>query len=226
MSQQTIGIIGTAGRGSDGNILTKAHFERMTNAALILMNHLNINPETARIVSGGAAWADHVAVNLCKIEACNYNNLVLYTPLPISMSLFIPSNEGIFGDNGQPVRLDPNAAKTADTANYYHQKFSQALTCDTIGDIAYAGASGAMIIPGNGNFFARNTALAKDVTAYGGLLLAYTFGSDGSTQADWSGNPYPDHETSLTAPLKDGGTLHTWKTAKCAKFHVKIGNVA
>ncbi len=51
-------IIGTAGRKEDAAKLSLAHYNRMINAAKAVMSRESY---ITKIVSGGAAWADHVA---------------------------------------------------------------------------------------------------------------------------------------------------------------------
>lgn len=55
---KTLAIIGTAGRGDDYSKLTDHHYWRMVDAArsIICREHIT------HLVSGGAAWADNVAL--------------------------------------------------------------------------------------------------------------------------------------------------------------------
>lgn len=56
----TLAIIGTAGRGSDILHLSKTKYETMIECARWVMDHTS----TTNLVSGGAAWADHVALEI------------------------------------------------------------------------------------------------------------------------------------------------------------------
>ncbi len=56
----TLGIIGTAGRGSDAAKLTAAHWRMMVCIGQTVATTLGAH----RLVSGGSAWADHVVVQL------------------------------------------------------------------------------------------------------------------------------------------------------------------
>jgi hypothetical protein len=58
--ERTLAIIGTAGRQGDAENLTKHHWFKMIGAALKVIQLENITA----LISGGAAWADHVAVHL------------------------------------------------------------------------------------------------------------------------------------------------------------------
>ena len=61
----SLGIGGTAGRKEDGKRLTRQHFEAMYLVADGLLEEINKNNyEISTVVSGGAAWADHLAIKL------------------------------------------------------------------------------------------------------------------------------------------------------------------
>ena len=61
----TVAIIGSAGRNEDGAKMNATVFDAMTAAALrTITDHWHLSPQNVRLVSGGAAWADHVAVRL------------------------------------------------------------------------------------------------------------------------------------------------------------------
>lgn len=61
-----LAIIGTSGRSpNDLKMLTKAHMEWMVNNVKFYIREvLKISPEQIILVSGGSAWADHIAVQL------------------------------------------------------------------------------------------------------------------------------------------------------------------
>lgn len=64
-SYSTVAIVGSAGRGDDGNKLTKDLFDKMSaTAEEIIVSAFWLNPADVVLVSGGAAFADHVAVRL------------------------------------------------------------------------------------------------------------------------------------------------------------------
>ena len=76
--EQTIAIVGTAGRKDDAQKLYPEMFTAMverTREAITLLENDPLAPPGAKLshaVSGGAAWADHIAVRL-------FNNCLLYT---------------------------------------------------------------------------------------------------------------------------------------------------
>jgi hypothetical protein len=55
-----LAIIGTAGRKDDAAKLSKIHWQRMLDAARCIIR----KEKTTSIISGGAAWADHIAVEI------------------------------------------------------------------------------------------------------------------------------------------------------------------
>lgn len=128
-----------------------------------------------RLVSGGAAWADHLAVELFlagKVQA---------------LTLHLPS---VFGIHTSRF-VGPNAS-SASVANFYHEKFTAATGIDGRRQISEAAQKDGCKITeqpsaaGYGGMFARNDLVAKDAQA----CLAYTWGEgsepkDGGTNYTW-----------------------------------------
>lgn len=130
---RTLAIIGTAGRKEDRDRLHLSHWEDM-----FLASKKVVELEGAdALVSGGAAWADHVAIRLH-----------LETKLPLYIFL-------------------PYDLKDLNICQYYHTQFSRVVGYDTWAEVL---AQPHMKI---GNFFGRNTEVAKRADTY----LAATFGS-------------------------------------------------
>jgi hypothetical protein len=64
MTSETVSIIGTAG-GKETGVLTPKLFDQMVDRArFIITKDWGLDPENVILVSGGAAWSDHVAVEL------------------------------------------------------------------------------------------------------------------------------------------------------------------
>lgn len=133
---------------------------------------------TDHLVSGGAAWADHLAV-LAFLEG-TVTGLTLYLPAPFL------TEQGMFQDKG--------GRNAAAVSNYYHARFSQTLGLDAFAtrrDIQEAIRRGANVITqpfrqGYAGLFLRNALVAKAATD----LLAYTFGENdaptpGGTRDTW-----------------------------------------
>jgi hypothetical protein len=161
-----IAIIGTAGRDKT-KPMTRLLWDWMVEDATRRI------PKGAHLVSGGAAWADHLAVELFRIE--HAAKLTLHLPAPL----------GIQGFNGP-------SKSAATAANYYHSLFGQVIGRNTVKDIIQSVACSECNYttepeaPGYGAMFARNAKVARTADE----LLAYTFGpggvpADGGTKNTW-----------------------------------------
>ena len=166
-----IAIIGTAGRDPT-KPMTKKLWEKMTTHA-----SGRFRPDGEyHLYSGGAAWADHLAVHL--FLAGEVGKLTLHLPAPFDFDKLV--FEGGKGSAGS-------------AANFYHEKFSTTLKKPSRQQLLLARDMGATITTqpisghGYGPMFARNALIAKD--AVDGVL-AYTWGdnepTDGGTAHCWS----------------------------------------
>jgi hypothetical protein len=154
----TLAIVGTAGRKEDAKRLTRKHFEAMCLVASGLLEQINeINYPITHLVSGGAAWADHVAVKLFLDK--KVSNLRLYIPAEWE--------DGKFHDTGE---RDPHK-NPGGTANYFHKQFQQNAAINGLSDIQIAKAHGAELYCCKGGFHGRNAMVAKS-----DFILACTFG--------------------------------------------------
>jgi hypothetical protein len=165
-----IAVIGTAGRDRSP-LFTRTLWEAMRRDLA-----KRIEPSDT-LVSGGAAWADHLAVDAFVRGKCK--GLELYLPAP----LFTLGDRARFvGDRGS----------SGSAANYYHELFSRVVGYDTMMEIAAARALGAYVVNeqparGYGAMKRRN----EKVAARCSEMIAYTFGDgdepeDGGTQHTWS----------------------------------------
>ncbi|EGC36821.1 hypothetical protein DICPUDRAFT_31218 [Dictyostelium purpureum] len=193
----TIGIIGTTGRDKS-RPLNKKHFEFMADVLEqylenLFNEHKEIERDNVTLYSGGAAWADHTAVDffLKNSEKCK---LVVYLPCPIvEKQLDDGTKVYKFEDNGTKGVSNPGR-----TTNGYHENFSKQIGRDTILDIVKAKELGAIIDNSVLGFKNRNTCISK-----ADFLVAFT-GAPGN------------------APL-GGGTLDTWKKSNSKyKSHITI----
>jgi len=156
----TFAIVGTAGRKDDASKLSKKHFEAMCLVASGLVEQFKENnyPIT-HLVSGGAAWADHVAVRLFLDKKAS------------RLRLFLPCewDNGSFKDNGSDdFKVNPGR-----TANRLHKSFQTRTQINSLTEIHIAKAEGAELIEVTKGFFARNALVAKS-----DFLLAMTFGHE------------------------------------------------
>ena len=173
-----IGIIGTAGRGDTGSKLNKPLFTKMVNRVQVILNkHKFINPyDTITLVSGGAAWADHVAVQLFLDSS------------DINLELHLPTE---WNGNGFLVGSGNKYRDTGHIANYYHG-FMSAKGIDSIKQLDKAINSDNCFTKTYNGFKQRNLIVGKV-----DMLIAFTFGigntpADGGTSHTWNNSNSPD----------------------------------
>ena len=154
----TLSIIGTAGRKDDASRLSRNYFDAMCVVAEGLINECRqINYPITTLVSGGAAYADHVAVKL-----------YLDNKVP-HLRLFLPCafDGGSYYDNGKSGYDNPGG-----TCNHYHHVFQRTTNINSLTQILVAKNKGAELINVEKGFYARNVLVAKS-----DFLLAMTFGN-------------------------------------------------
>jgi len=158
-----IAIIGTAGRKEDKDRITKEHFIFMVqDAAQRIKDKLEVE-----LISGGAAWADHVTVVLFLMSYVE--GLTLYFPADF---------------DGKFIGTD-NPKHPANVANYYHRLFSKKCNLDSLRQIQRAIEQGANYEINKKGFRARNLQVGDC-----DILYAYTFGEgdipkEGGTRHTW-----------------------------------------
>jgi hypothetical protein len=165
-----LAIIGTAGRDK-----TKPMNAALW-AAMLADLRARLLPGDI-LVSGGAAWADHLAV--AAFLRGWAPGLRLYLPAPLT------------DGPGQPRFLAAGGGQSSGSAaNYYHGLFRQATGVDGVAEIVQAVDAGAIVnaqpsAPGLGGMFARNRLVAQEATD----AIAYTWGTgepqDGGTRNTW-----------------------------------------
>ena len=175
-----VGIIGTAGRRGDGARLTEGDYR-------FLVRYIGgaVKPNDV-LISGGAAWADHVAVQL--FLDGKVGGLVLHLPAEL-----------IVGPDGKLTFRNGGFGTAGSTANYYHSLFDKALKVESgfsLKQIQEAIDRGAVVTFGDGTqgnegMKARNSLVARDARDF---LVAMTFDPNMKTQTP-----------------RDGGTADTWR---------------
>ncbi len=167
----TLGIIGTAGRGQDGvQFLDNPAYWRMMKVIAQTVATM-LQPE--RLVSGGAAFSDHLAVQLY-LEG-----------FASDLTLHLPADW--LGHGFKEVKGSGNLSyDPGRTSNYYHGLFSRDTQTDTLAEIQAAIEKGATVKTGAGGFKERNTDIANEAST----MLAFTFGQgaalkDGGTKDTW-----------------------------------------
>lgn len=141
-----VAVVGTAGRGKEvQHLLTRCLFESMVKEVAARL----VRPLETVLISGGAAWADHVAVTL--FLRGKVAGLELHLPCAWDAA------KNQFVDTGSSHW----AANPGRTANAYHRKFTTVLGRSSMNEIATARARGAVFATHDG-FHARNTVLARE----------------------------------------------------------------
>ena len=156
----TLSITGTTGQKDDASKLSKNHFLAMCQIAERLIEQLGqSNYPISHLVSGGMAWADHVAVRL-----------FMDKKVP-NLRLFLPAeweNTNYYDKGTKHQKTNPGG-----TANYYHKLFSTATLINSLYEIRVAKQAGAELIPVTKGFYARNALVAKS-----DFILVCTFGNN------------------------------------------------
>ena len=146
-----LALIGTAGRDRPDQM------SRALWAVMLADARRRVRP-TDHLVSGGAAWADHLAVHL--FLTGHVAGLTLHLPAPVSA-------KGYMGPSGKSA---------AAASNFYHHRFAASTGLSPFEDLLEAIAKGANITTqaeadGYGALFARNRLVAEAA----GAVLAYTW---------------------------------------------------
>ncbi len=161
----TLSICGTTGCKEDGKKLTRQHFDAACSVARALIEQINdSNYVLTHLVSGGAAYMDHIAVKLFLEHIVPHLRLFL-PDLWENGSYHFTSDKDPYNNPGG-------------IANYYHELFRRKTGINSLSDIQIAQAEGAELIDRNkyGNilgFYARNALVAKS-----DFILACTFGQE------------------------------------------------
>jgi hypothetical protein len=192
-----LGIIGTAGRGDDADRLTTRHFRVMTEMAVRVAESVGATD----LVSGGAPWADHVAVAMAlnpRFPQVDPRHLHLHLPAPFIRGGFVTTVEGLH-------------------LNALHAQFNATTGRDSMGELWEARERRARLVVWPG-FYARNKIIGSEAT----VLLAFTFGR-GPT---WRLREHDRATSADRAGLADGGTAHAWNNCNALrKIHVAMDDM-
>lgn len=168
-----VAIIGTAGRRDDGPKCTRALYVALLDEVQGTLAQVAPRPGELRLRSGGAAFADHIAVTLYLMGRAD--TLDLYLPAAWDTTRRQYVDTGVFD-----WRTNPGG-----TSNHYHRQFSARMgSGSSLAGIAEAIERGARVhvVPG----FHNRNAPVGDVD----YLIAATFGhgdapKDGGTAHTW-----------------------------------------
>ena len=169
-----VSVVGTSGRDA-ARPLSAALYQRMVCRAIgIIVMDFGLARGDVVLVSGGAAWSDHVAVDLCLQH--KFPGLELHLPCA-----WVGGQRPQHQDNGvsswisNPGRL----------ANRCHASFSAAVKHNTLQDIEQAVLAGAVVQEHKG-FHARNEIVARSP-----YLVAFSWAENegaltGGTRHTWN----------------------------------------
>lgn len=169
----TVSIIGTAGRSHQDPTITM--YNKMISSAIRYLQSLS---GEIILVSGGAAWSDHVAVHL-------YLNRQQYALPILGLRLYLPCAFDLitkrYVDTGSSDwRVNPGRI-----SNIYHQQFSNAIGRNSLDELAHVIQDDHVYIEVFNGFHARNSRVAQSE-----YILAFTWGQnepeDGGTLDTWN----------------------------------------
>jgi len=167
-----ISIIGTAGRKEAAPLMTVDLYRLMIKSAMYQVDKYDTGAE-GTLVSGGAAWSDHLAISLFKKK------------IRPSLHLHLPAELDF------PNNRFSEKTRDGGIANYYHRQFSQKIGVDTLKSICNIVQETYCTYDVSSGFFARNR-LVGDCD----VLIAYTWGegnqpADGGTLNTWKSSYAP-----------------------------------
>lgn len=161
--QYRVGIIGTAGRDIHSDLLTEELFGRMVmKAKEVIRGNWGLNWKNVDLVSGGAGWSDHVAVEL--FRSGYGRSLTIY-----SAHKWDQHHEKFVGN--------PSAI----ISNELHQFFSEKMRRNTLSELNDALHHGAKINSSTNTFYERNSLVAKNID----YLLAFSWSK--GVEPRWGG---------------------------------------
>ena len=188
----TISIIGSAGRKDDASRLSLGLYRKaVLNAQRHIEEYLieesihqgkKLGWPSVHLISGGAAWMDHIAVSLRKMHP------------EATLSLHLPCG---WTREACTFTPPPGDWKTARTAAYYHRCFSERVGVDTLRALDEALRMPGTIAHYHEGFLQRNLEVGQC-----DLMLAYTFTTtnvpkDGGTKHCWDHSGAP-RKTSIS----------------------------
>jgi hypothetical protein len=198
--ENTLALAGSAGRQADTPKVSRGLYDRMYDETCRTIAEWRID----HLVSGGAAFADHLAVRAFLDGKVR------------SLTLYLPAR--FVGRSYQHnPRFQSNPGKTS---NELHALFSKACGIDSLGELAEAIRRGATVHVHEG-FQTRNIYVANAASH----MLAFTFGSATSRELT---SEDPGFQNPAVAGLKiTKGTAHCWSEAwKCRlKTHIDLNEL-
>jgi hypothetical protein len=157
-----VGVIGTAGRNCLDRLNADVYDKMALDFENILRNIREVENKSIELVSGGAAWVDHLAVRIYLEDIVSVESIHLYLPCKFYL---LNSCFDCYSQEGK-------------TLNFYHGKFSSIIIEEDL-DFFYSRKQLSMVIDNESNYTVisgfknRNIEVGKV-----DLLVAYTFGKN------------------------------------------------
>ena len=207
-----LGIIGTAGRREDGTRMSRVVYKAMAEEVYRLIQvEWRLAPSNIQLVSGGAAWSDHLAVDmlLAGAKKTKWANRPAFHSLKLYLAASWDSPNQCYSE------VQRGAYNTGKISNWYHHKFTERMqehglkdyhSLERLHRCIQQGRQGRLpvIAEIGSDFFKRNQNIASNVD----YLIAFT----------WASGPIP----------KKGGTLYTWEHTQLPdsrKTHVSLATL-
>jgi hypothetical protein len=191
-----IGLIGSAGRKDDAAKLNLLKYQQMKAAVMATIAPYLSKPIT--LVSGGAAVADHIAVQL--FMDLPSTKLKLHLPAQFDMA------------RQRYVEVPGKTFDPGTVANFYHRQFQRNCQQDSLVELQRALYRGASVVVTPG-FKQRNTQIAMDAD----VMIALTFG-EGATLKDGGTADTMQKFLRANRGLSFHIDLHTMKVHSPARF--------
>jgi len=177
-----VAIIGFAGShltpGEKRSLGARLYADMVEQAAKVITAKWKLSWDDVTLVSGGAAWSDHVAVSLFLAHSDTAKSaLAVYIPAPLVAST------GRLRDNGTGMhwRMNPGCL-----ANALHEQFGRIVGRDTFADMIRAAEAGAVFDSANRGFHNRNSVIADKCDYM--IAFSWSAGSEpteGGTADTW-----------------------------------------
>lgn len=147
-----VAIVGSSGRNEEEKLFTddKLYHKMVDKAQSVIVNEFKL--KKFALVSGGAAWSDHVAVSLFLMEGAPCLELNLHLPCKFENDQFENSREGII-------------------ANELHRVFSKKIGHHSLKEIQEARSKAACQLHTHSGFLASNTEIAQSAD----YLIAFSW---------------------------------------------------
>ena len=159
---RSLAVVGSAGRNEDAPLVTPERYSAMAAALRALIAEIGT---VERLVSGGAAFADHLAVGL--FLRGEVPKLQLHLPAIFSLSA--------------ECFVEPERKSRGAICNHWHRSFSARCGGNSLAALCRAIESPGAEQKVHFGFSTRNAAVAADADA----LVAFSFGKGAEVKSSW-----------------------------------------